>query len=793
MAYSGTLGAMLQGVSQQPVYLRQDGQVTEQINFLPDITEGITTRPGTDFISRVTASFFDHQWHTVIVEGETFFIGTRASEVIMLNTAGEVMTVNTFGGVENYFSRNMATYVYDNEVYITERDTVVETGIGIGAAVERNVMMATQLGGQFSHTYRVDITYDDGGVITGLYKTPDGTNAGDADKATSTYIMEQIQADMLVDGTLKGTTSIDRFGDVLVVTDSADNFNGGSITARDGEGGSTFRVAGAVTQRVEDLPKYAPNGTLTQVVGENNAEDDIWLRFETTTSNAVGAGLGDQGVWKEYHNPDEPTLFNLSTMPHKFTRTGPTTFDFGFAPWQGRRTGDSNTNPYPSFLGNAIRDIGGFQSRLVIVAGDAVVMSRTNIPVDFFKETAAAEVPTDPIDIISTSETEYELDWVMPFDRDLIILGGNAQFLISGGQALTPANASLVESTNFRMNTDVRPSNTGRSVLFPFLSGSFSGVKEFFSASSVEANEAVTLTQVQDRYIKGRVQGMPVSTSFGLMLMHTADNVDPNVAYAYQYFFDGVEKIQNAWFKLQFHLAIKHIAFEGSRVFVIARDGDEYVMSSFDLDIPIDEGVQYNISLDEKQALTAGSYAYNTTSVTADFGSFGDVVLAVQGSGCVIPGQFAQVTRLDNVDGTFTYLFDEDTVPIGATVYLGVPITKVLKPSMPLFRDREGKPISKTKLNVTDFAVYYENSGQIDAVFSSKYRTADYVFSNATFPVDGDPDDPEQDGLRDGIFNFTWGERSDWSELTLTSTDVRPVTITEIEWFGQILSRGKRV
>lgn len=793
MAYSGTLGAMLQGVSQQPVYLRQDGQVTEQINFLPDVTEGITTRPGTDFISRTVASFFDHQWHTVIIEGETFFIGTRSTDLIMFDTAGALMSVAMNDGASDYVSRNMATYVYDNEVYITERATPVNITGEVAIDVERNVMMATQLGGQFSHTYRVDITYGDGGVITGLYKTPDGTSAGDAELATSTYIMEQIQADMLLDGTLKGTTSVDRYGDVLVVTDSADNFADGSITALDGEGGSTFRVSGATTQKVEDLPKFAPNGTLTRVVGENNAEDDIWFRFETTTSNSVGGGLGDQGVWKEHYNPDEASGFDLDTMPYKITRTGPTSFEMGHASWQSRRTGDSSTNPFPSFVGNAIRDIGGFQSRLVLVAGDAVVMSRTNIPVDFFKETTAAEVPTDPIDIISTSETEYELDWVMPFDRDLIILGGNAQFLISGGQALTPSNASLVESTNFRMNTDVRPSNTGRSVLFPFLSGSFSGVKEFFSASSVEANEAVTLTQVQDRYIKGSVQGMPISTSFGLMLMHTADPVDDNVAYAYQYFFDGVEKIQNAWFKIEFHLAIKHVAFDGSTIYIIARDDDEYVMSSFDLDIPIDEGVEYNISLDEKTTEVAAPYAYNTTAVTADYGSFGDVVVAVQGTGCVIPGQSAQVTRLDNMDGTFTYLFDEDTVPVGATVYLGVPMTKVLKPSMPLFRDREGKPISKTKLNVTDFAVYYENSGKIDAVFSSKYRTEDFVFSNDTFPLDGDPDDTERDGLRDGIFNFPWGERSDWSELTLTSTDVRPITITEIEWFGQILSRGKRV
>ena len=112
---------------------------------------------------------------------------------------------------------------------------------------------------------------------------------------------------------------------------------------------------------------------------------------------------------------------------------------------------------------------------------------------------------------------------------------------------------------------------------------------------------------------------------------------------------------------------------------------------------------------------------------------------------------------------------------------------------MPFIRDKTGAAIKASKLVVTEFVVYFEESGYIDSAMTSKYRAAPLVHSNAEIVTAYDPDDPNGTGIRSGQYVIPWGERSDWSELTVSSDDVRPLTIIEIEWLGQVLTRGRRL
>ena len=112
---------------------------------------------------------------------------------------------------------------------------------------------------------------------------------------------------------------------------------------------------------------------------------------------------------------------------------------------------------------------------------------------------------------------------------------------------------------------------------------------------------------------------------------------------------------------------------------------------------------------------------------------------------------------------------------------------------MPFIRDATGASIKASKLVVTEFVAYFEESGYIDSAMTSKYRKAPLVHSNAEIVTTADPDDPNGTGVRSGQYIIPWGERSDWSELTISSDDVRPMTIIEVEWLGQVLTRGRRL
>jgi hypothetical protein len=112
---------------------------------------------------------------------------------------------------------------------------------------------------------------------------------------------------------------------------------------------------------------------------------------------------------------------------------------------------------------------------------------------------------------------------------------------------------------------------------------------------------------------------------------------------------------------------------------------------------------------------------------------------------------------------------------------------------MPFIRDRDGAAIKNANIVVTEFNAYYEESGYINSTLESKYRAVPRSYSNQQIITLNDPDDPDNIGIRSGVFKVPWGERSDWSELTLSTDDVRPMTIIEVEWIGQVLKRGRRL
>ena len=808
MSVSGTLGSMLQGVSQQAAHIRNDGQVTEQINMASDVVRGLTSRPGSELVSTGIDLATGLTFRNVVMQGERFQVGTKAGVLQVVGIDGLRRTVTFNAGTAAYIGTETEVYVYDDVAYLLNRDKITAMSASTTAQeaqVVKDQGLVSFLGGAFDHTYQVIVEYEDGTSFTGTYTAPAGTTAGDAAKTTSDYICNQVTISLNAQPGKKAGTSITRIASVLRISGVANP----KITVLDGTGGTLIRSQTNTIANIEDLAELAAHGTLVRVVGAKGGDDDFWMRFEIAGAT-VGFDFGSDGLWQEWFNPYEPSQLDLTTMPHTMTYNG-TSFTVTQGNWQGRRVGDSLTNPEPDFIGDKIRDVSGFQSRLVFVAGQHVVMSRTNIEVDFFKQSATASVASDPIGVRSTAQTEFTMEWIVPFDRDLIIFATTSQFLITGSSALTPSNAALVQTTNFEMGTAARPASTGRTLLFPFSNGSFAGVKEFFSSSGVDASEAVSITQVQDEYMKGKVSQITASTNFSFVIVQTDNPDEARTLFVHQYYFDGVDKAQSSWSRWDFPYDIMNVFFSESQLYVLLRDPtDLYIQITLNLDIPDNPDTGYPIALDlvDNYTVAAVSGAYVLTGyVDVDYAEIGtaedsstylDLPWAdarlVQGAGCAVPGQAITGPLISEIgDGNYRYIVSNTTAPVGATIIAGLPYTSLLRPTMPFIRDANGAAIKGSKLVVTEFIVYFEDSGYIDSTLSSKYRVNDRYHSNIEIVTAFDPNDPEGRGVRSGEYTIPWGERSDWSELTISSDDVRPLTITEVEWVGQILTRGRRL
>ena len=779
---SGSIGTLLQGVSQQPDRVRLDGQVTEQVNLISDVTLGLSTRPSTDEGAILDLATGGHKYQDITYGGEDYIIGYKSGDIQMWALDGTKQTIQLRnGGSLNYIGQDMQFHVVDRKIVLVNRDTATSKS----TLVDGNTWYAAlfhALGGQFMKTYAVNVRFSDGTVVYASYTAPGGTTAGDAGKTSSEYIVEQLMVALQADQNLPEGTVISRAFDVGRIYHPTLRIR---IGVSDGEGGEILRGVSDTVNDVADLPRFAPNGMTVKVITGDADEDDYWLKFsakDVVTENG-SAGFGREGTWVEWYNQNQPRLFDLDTMPHVLVEESGTFYlEHGY--WIGRQVGDDDSAPWPSFIDKPIRDLEGFEGRLALLSPDSVAMSRTNEPFDLWRASATVVAATDPIDITSTKKDDLKLDWFVPFDRDLFIMAdpGDSQFVIRGG-GINPNTVSMVLTTEFEIASGgTPPVSTGRTILFPFSAGEYSGVKEFYTDSENAANAANSLTETQDRYIRGSITGMAVSQNFNLGLFRT--DKDRSTVWVYKYLWDGNEVLQSSWGKWQFQDVVEYFFFRNSVVYFLGRDLDgDVFLHSLDLNRPV--GVYgYHEMLDRRVEKQVSNNCIELPYGSARF---------LQAAGCANPGLEARPTSEIRLDALTTrYFFDEAVAPNGATLFCGQTVEWKLEPTQVFAKDYQNRTDISQKVTIQDYVVHVDNSGEFKAVGTSPY-SADWEYLAYEFPFDNEPLDPDRLILKSGPVYIPWGERADWSKLRLTGTDIRPVTIHEVEWIGQILrTKGRR-
>ena len=115
---------------------------------------------------------------------------------------------------------------------------------------------------------------------------------------------------------------------------------------------------------------------------------------------------------------------------------------------QGRNAGDDNNNPEPAFLGFGITGIGAYQSRLILLSGAYVCMSRSTDPSVFMRTTVEEVLDDDPIEISATSLSNSQFEYAIPFNKDLVLFSNAQQAVVpANSTALTPKSAVVYPST----------------------------------------------------------------------------------------------------------------------------------------------------------------------------------------------------------------------------------------------------------------------------------------------------------------------------------------------------------
>ena len=617
------------GVSQQTPELRHDTQVEEMINCYPTVIGGVTKRPPSNIA---------YNDDTFPIDSFIYSYDRGAGNekyVICINSNSQY---RIFDIVKNRWI-NLWTF----NTYLT---------IPVGATAAESFTMSTVGDTTFVVNKTVNCamsgTIDDNGDPTWdttFYYWVKRTNGDSDTNASLRYTYYIYRNDTLIaqntnhnsTDAVAGLRADADLSAISVAKGSVLKVNAGTnkYSGADSWGNQASGSFMAKAKKLQDLPNdFGFEGAILQVTGdEDTGFDDFYVKYT-------------DGVWKETFKPGLDGSFNPTTMPHKIEvrrlTEDPTYFvNFNVIEWDSRKVGDEDSASDPSFIGQPIQDVFFYRNRLGFIAGDNVILSESGSYYNFYPTTVTSILDSDPIDVAVDSNKAISLRYATPFNRELLIFGDKAQFVMSSGDTLTPKDVSVQQSTAFEIK-DVEPIVLGPNAYFATEKNNYSSVREYYVQPDSLSNDAADITAHCPNYLPKNIIKLAGSSKNDMLFALSADT--PNTIYVYNFYWNGEEKAQSAWHKWTFGGSVFNIEVLGSSLLLMIQRGSNINLEILPLEYKQDfTNVNYaddnSIMYESKIVLTKPGFPLSNKQIdnnrhlftlrsmklTADYGSFYNV------------------------------------------------------------------------------------------------------------------------------------------------------------------------
>ena len=512
--------------------------------------------------------------------------------------------------------------------------------------------------------------------------------------------------------------------------------------------------------------------------------------------------------WVEDSAPKQDTQLNPDTMPHILHRREDGSFEFGtfntvsadaVRQLSRRTSGDDNTNPFPAFLDNTLKDIATFQNRLCILSEDKVMMSVTNRPEEWFRGTVTQLLATSPISIQSTAAAASKLENFVTHNNDLMVFGPKGQFRFSGNLALTPVNAALPQASSYECEITATPKSSGNDVFFPTTYGESSGVSQFSLDPQIEnLSVAKPMADLQIGLLEGSIQQIEAAPNTGIVYIRMGDDQRRIYTMEFEPQIDILKPLEPTWSWWQFDWGVRIITMRAGPDYLefagLGQVGaaDEGRLRLYRMEL---NGARKQFRLFEYQYgdvhLDCRNIKFNTTTTLTVpdsypvhkggiFDGVGDLVL-VEGNGCPEPGK--QI----GYSGTYPNLvLDEDMG--GGDVYFGYIYTSAITLPDIDVRDGSGIIMERAKLRISDWDITL--TGWLDARVSLATGGAPYPIQEWR-GIDL-PGFVSTVGYNRGTFRVQYRAEGDVGQLILRSSEHVGMDVHQVEWRGAYNNKGRR-
>jgi hypothetical protein len=331
--------------------------------------------------------------------------------------------------------------------------------------------------------------------------------------------------------------------------------------------------------KLQDLPQSLGfEGSVFKINGDADSSfDDYYVKY-------------DGGSYLETFKPGLINSFDSATLPHKIELRklddGTYYKVFDVIEWESRKVGDDISASYPSFIGQTIQDVFFYRNRLGFISGDNVILSEAGEYYNFWPTTVTSVIDSDVVDVAVDSNKAISLQYATPFNKELLIFGDKAQFVMSAGDTLTPKDVSVQQSTAFDIK-NVTPSILGPNAYFVSERNNYSTVREYYVQPDSLSNDAADITAHCPNYIPKNIIKLVGSSKNDMLFALSSETKD--TVYVYNFYWNGEEKAQSAWHKWTFDGEIFNIEVLGSSLLLMIQ---RYSNVNLEI-IPLEQSLEF--------------------------------------------------------------------------------------------------------------------------------------------------------------------------------------------------------
>ena len=783
---------LIQGVSQQPDATRFAGQCEEQENALSSVADGLKKRPNTRHIARLLTT-------AISSNAKVHFINRTEDEKYVAIHDGTLRIFNLETGVEatitdgtsgsNYLTvgnpkEDLEMMTVADYTFVVNKTTTVQADSANNTGYyNQAIAFIKQIGYSVSYNVITDIATK--GVTTGTSDESQNSDNSWNVKIATFHGDSALNSNQLLTGSttnngffntddglstklnaVAGLTSYGIGGKSIVVEGHT------SIEVDDSMSGEALGLVWKTVDSITNLPIFGLNGFKVKVAGDSEVnQDDYYVKFVTTSG-----GINGRGYWEETASPDISVGIDNSTAPHQLVNTGENQFTLQRLSFDARIAGDADTNPHPSFVGKSINSVFFFKNRLGFVTGDSVVMSEAGNFFNFYRKTVTTLLDDAPIDINVASTKVTNLKNAIGFQGNLVLFSDNQQFILKGGDILTPKTVSISEATSFDSADSVKPIALGSYIYFPFTRGNYTGVRELSVSNNTDNYDATEITEHVPAYVPKDIMAIAGTSSEDLVALLSAN--EKGSLYIYNYFWNNNQKVLSAWSKFTFTGEIRGIEFVESSLYAVIVNNGETNLVEMPLESGLTDAAGYVTHLDMRVASTVSN---GSSTITLPYTPADNSVEVYTTDGLKL--------NCTNSGATVTLA---QAVTADTTVFTGIPYTMKYTFSEQLFKAKAGNgtsPSNAAKMRIRNGSINFADTAYFKVKVTPKHRdtyenvfTPDVVGSSVIGSLT----------LGSGFYRFPVFTKPQDTTITIENESALPSTFQSAEFESFVHSRSNR-